>query len=64
MQVAVKKLLGIMPFLFGVGFIAPLLDQAMAACGLAAPFGMNRLGFALAVGGAWGLVANLRGRWL
>ena len=64
MQVAVKKLLDILPFLFGVGFIAPLLEQTMAAWAVPAPFGMSRIAFALAVGATWGLAANLRGRWL
>ena len=64
MQVVLKKVMSVMPFLFGIGFIAPLIDQTLAAWGLAAPLGMDRLAFGLAVGGSWGLVANLRGRWL
>ena len=64
MQVALKKVMSVMPFLFGIGFIAPLIDQTMAAWDIAGPFGMDRLAFALALGGTWGLVANLRGRWL
>jgi len=61
---ALKKLFEIMPFLFGIGFIAPLIAQIMAAAQVAAPFGLDRTVFGLAIGGAWGLIANIRGRWL
>ena len=64
MQAAVGKLFAVMPFLFGIGFIAPLIAQLMAAWDIAAPFGLERITFGLAVGGAWGLYANIRGRWL
>ncbi len=64
MEAGVKRLMAIMPFLFGIGFIAPLIAQGMAAMDYAAPFGMSRIAFGLLVGGAWGLVANVRGRWL
>lgn len=64
MQVALKKLMAIMPFLFGIGFLAPLLVQVMEATGRDAPFGMDRVAFGLAIGAGWGLVANIRGRWL
>lgn len=64
MQVALKKLMAIMPFLFGIGFIAPLLAQVMEATGQAAPFDIDRMAFALVIGAGWGLVANIRGRWL
>ncbi|MCB2077390.1 MAG: hypothetical protein KDE55_06785 [Novosphingobium sp.] len=64
MEAAVRKFFVIMPFLFGIGFIAPLIAQTMAAWDWAAPFGMSRIGFGLAIGGPWGLYATLRGRWL
>lgn len=64
MEAAVKKLLSIMPFLFGIGFIAPLIAQIMAAWGWTAPFGLSRIAFGLAIGASWGLYANIRGRWL
>jgi hypothetical protein len=64
MDTALKKLMGIMPFLFGVGFIAPLLAQLMRDFDVAAPFGMREIVFALIVGGTWGLIANIRGRWV
>jgi hypothetical protein len=60
----IKKLLLWMPFLFGIGFIAPLTAQTMAYWDIAAPFGMSRIAFGLVFGGAWGLYANIRGRWI
>jgi hypothetical protein len=64
MQSGVQKLLAIMPFLFGVGFIAPLTAEILQASGMAGPLGMSRVGFGLAFGGAWGLYATIRGRWI
>ena len=64
METALKKLFYIMPFLFGIGFIAPLVAQTMAYWDIAAPFGMSRIGFGLMIGAPWGLYAVIRGRWL
>lgn len=59
-----RKLFAIMPFLFGLGFIAPLTAQIMSAAKIGAPFGLGNIAFGLLFGGLWGLVANIRGRWL
>ena len=64
MQVAVRQLFHWMPFIFAIGFIAPLVAQTMAVWDVAAPFGMSRIAFGLAVGAPWGLYAVLRGRWI
>lgn len=64
MELALKKLFWIMPFLFGIGFIAPLIAQTMAYWGIAAPWGLSRISFGLLIGAPWGLYAVLRGRWL
>jgi hypothetical protein len=64
MQDAVRKLFVVMPLLFGLGFIAPLIAQLMAAADASAPFGIGNTAFGLALGGTWGLIATLRGRWL
>jgi hypothetical protein len=64
MQTAVRKLFYWMPFIFGIGFIAPLIAQTMAYWDVAAPFGMSRIVFGLAVGAPWGLYAVLKGRWI
>ena len=47
-----------------IGFIAPLIAQTMALWGWAAPFGMSRVLFGLAIGVPWGAYAMIRGRWL
>jgi hypothetical protein len=62
--VVLKKLLLWMPFLFGIGFIAPLTAQLMTSWGIEAPLGLSPIGFGLIFGGLWGLYANIRGRWL
>jgi hypothetical protein len=64
MQVAAQKLFAIMPFLFGIGFIAPLIAQSMAVWGWDAPFGMERIVFGLVFGASWGLYATIKGRWI
>ncbi len=60
----VRKLFYVMPFLFGIGFIAPLIAQSMAEFGWAAPFGLSLIVFGLLIGAPWGLYATLRGRWV
>ncbi len=64
MQAAIRKLFQWMPFLFGIGFIAPLIAQGMAALGWDAPLGLSRIAFGLGIGGVWGLYAVWRGRWV
>ena len=64
MQQALKGLFFIMPFLFGIGFIAPLAIQLMAIADIEGPLGLTRLGFGLLFGGLWGLYATVKGSWL
>ena len=64
MENAVQKLFAVMPFLFGIGFVAPLIAQLMTAGDIAGPFGMSRVALGLWIGGAWGLYATIRGRWI
>lgn len=64
MESALKQLFHWMPFLFGIGFIAPLIAQTMQAWEWAAPLGMSRIAFGLLIGAPWGLLTVLRGRWL
>ena len=64
MQQALKGIFFIMPFLFGIGFIAPVTAEAMAVAGIAPPMGLTPLTFGLAFGGAWGLYATIKGSWL
>jgi len=53
-----------LPLIFAFGFLAPVIAQGIDAAGLVAPFGMSSLLFALIVGGAWGLFAQITGSWL
>jgi hypothetical protein len=64
METALKRLFSVMPFLFGIGFIAPLIAQTMAYWDIPAPFGISRIVFGLLIGAPWGLYATLRGRWI
>lgn len=64
MQAAVKGLFHWMPFLFGIGFIAPLVAQLMMRFGIAAPLGLSPIIVGLLIGAPWGLVTVMRGRWL
>ena len=64
MQQALKGIFFVMPFLFGIGFIAPVTAELMTYYGVDAPFALSRIGFGLAFGGLWGLYATARGSWL
>lgn len=64
MEQTVKLIAGLLPLIFAFAFLVPVIDQAMQALGLGAPFGLSTLVFAVIVGGAWGLFAQVRGRWI
>jgi hypothetical protein len=64
MQRALKSVFFIMPFLFGIGFIAPVTAELMALLGFKAPLGLTDIGFGLVVGGLWGFYATVKGSWL
>jgi len=64
MTEAIRKLFAVMPFLFGIGFIAPLTAQLMIVWGIPGPLGLSPIAVGLLFGGAWGLYANIKGRWL
>ena len=42
----------------------PLTAQTMTYWGIEAPFGLTPIAFGLIFGGAWGLYANIKGRWI
>lgn len=54
----------LLPLIFAFAFLVPLLDQGMRALAVVPPFGVSTLTFALVVGGAWGVFAQLTGRWI
>lgn len=64
MEHLLKLVVALLPMIFAFAFLVPVIDQGMQALGLAAPFGLSTLTFALIVGGGWGLLAQLRGRWI
>ena len=64
MQQALKSIFFVMPFLFGIGFIAPLTAELMTIYDVDAPLALSRIGFGLVFGGLWGLYATVRGSWL
>ena len=64
MQQALKAFFFIMPFLFGIGFIAPLTAEILAVAEVESPLGLTRVGFGLLFGGLWGLYATIKGSWL
>lgn len=64
MQQGLKIIFFVMPFLFGIGFIAPLTAELMVLAGIEAPFGLSRIGFGLLFGGLWGAYATAKGSWL
>ena len=64
----VGRLLGLllsgMPFIFGVGFIAPLITQLLKRVLPEAAQAQWPLLAGLTIGASWGALATLRGRWL
>lgn len=64
MERVLKIVAGALPLIFAFAFLVPVIDQGMRALELATPFGLSTLTFALIVGGTWGFVAQLGGRWI
>lgn len=59
-----KILAAALPLIFAFAFLVPVINQGMKALEITAPFGLSTLTSALIVGGAWGLFAQLKGRWI
>lgn len=51
------------PFIFGIGFLAPLIAQSMTLFGYSIE-GIHNLVPGLLIGGLWGLMAQYRGSWV
>jgi hypothetical protein len=64
MQQALKGIFFIMPFLFGIGFIAPVTAELIVAAGIHLPTNLAPLTVGLLLGAAWGLYATIKGSWL
>lgn len=64
MIATIKNLLHYMPVLFGFGFFGPLFAQLMVIAGYDQVFGLSVYWPAIALGGAWGIFAQVTGRWI
>lgn len=64
MKRAIQLFAASLPLVFGLAFLAPLIDQGMQAVSLSAPFGLSTLALGLIIGGSWGLFAIKTGRWI
>ncbi len=64
MEIGLKVLVKLLPLIFGIGFLAPVIASALVALEITAPLGLSPLHFGLLIGGAWGLIATITGRWL
>ena len=60
----VRKLMGWGPVFFGVGFLAPLIAQTLAATETPLPGALSPIAAGLLIGAALGLIARMRGRWV
>ena len=60
----IKGIFYVGPLLFAFGFIAPLTTQLIQLSNWTPPFGLTPLLTALLLGGALGLMAQIRGRWI
>lgn len=63
MQQILMCVFRVMPLLFGLGFLAPLLAQIIVRLGWTPPLGLSPVIIGLTVGGLWGGLATVRGRW-
>ena len=54
----------LVPILFGIGLLAPVMKATMDFFGIAAPFGLDPLHFCLGLGAVLGIIARQRQTWL
>lgn len=64
MQQVIKAIFQFGPLIFGFGFMAPLISQGIQAMSWTPPFGLTPLVTGLIIGGALGLLAQIRGSWI
>lgn len=64
MQRLLGLVVALLPLIFAFAFLVPVIAQGMEALDLQAPFGLPTLTFALIMGGGWGLIAQMTGRWI
>lgn len=59
-----KMIAGSLPIIFAFVFLAPVVDTALIEAGLSTHWGLSSTSLALMIGGAWGLIATAKGRWV
>ena len=64
LEKTLKAVVWMLPLIFAFAFLVPVIDQGMQALGVGAPFGLTTLAFGLIIAGAWGLFAQVTGRWI
>jgi len=64
MEKIIGLVLKLLPLIFAFGFLVPVIMQGTIAVGWTPPFGFSALTLALIIGGAWGLFAQVTGRWI
>lgn len=64
MQFVLKNILHFMPLIFGLAFLGPLCTEILTRTGWPDIAGFSALAIGIAFGGSWGLIAQLRGRWI
>jgi hypothetical protein len=64
MKTALMGLFKIMPLIFGLGFVAPLISECLSAMAWSRDLGLPNLAIGLAIGGIWGAIAIKTGRWV
>ena len=64
METLLTRLLALGPVFFGFLLFAPMLNGGLVTLGYTQVCGLPSLTASLVVGGSWGVIALLRGRWL
>jgi hypothetical protein len=64
MEKVMRLILKFLPLIFAFGFLVPVIVQGTIALGWKPPLGLSALAFAIIVGGTWGGLAQLKGRWI
>ena len=56
--------LGLIPVIFGIAFMGPVVATLLAEVGIQDIFGMGLMAPCMAFFGAWGAIAIWKGRWI
>lgn len=64
MKAVLLGFLAMLPLIFGVGFIAPLIAQSLDIMTWSRELGLPNLAIGLVIGGVWGAITCKTGRWI